>query len=83
MPAQVHVKLVDAKGKPVAGAEVELVLTMVEMDHGEFKTPAQAARAGGYDAKPTFFMVGKWMVEVRAKKGSKSVSEKIPFDVKE
>ena len=83
MPADVHVKLTDAKGKPVAGAEVELVLTMVEMDHGEFKTPAQAAKSGGYNARPTFFMVGKWMAEVRAKKGSKSVREKFLFDVKE
>ena len=82
-PAQVHVKLMDSKGNPVEGADVQLVLTMVDMDHGEFKTSATPAKAGGYDAKPTFFMVGKWMVEVRAKKGSQSVSEKIPFDVKE
>ena len=80
-PADFHVKLQDSKGAPVEGADVQLVLTMVEMNHGEFKTGATAVKPGVYDAKPTFYMVGKWTVEVRAKKGDQSLSEKIPFEV--
>jgi nitrogen fixation protein FixH len=77
------VKITDAKGKPVGGATVETVLTMVEMDHGEFKEPAKEVKPGVYEAKQKFIMVGAWQIEVRAKKGAESASQKFRFDLKE
>lgn len=82
-PSPFTVQISDEQGKPVAGADVQVILTMVDMDHGEFKTPAKAAKPGIYEASPTFFMVGKWNVEVRAKKGDKTFTEKTPYEVKE
>lgn len=81
VPFEVTVK--DAKGAPVAGAEVELVLTMVDMDHGETKVPARPLKAGVYEAKPKFMMDGKWNIEVRAKKGPDSAVMKRQVDVGE
>jgi nitrogen fixation protein FixH len=81
VPVQVTVK--DEKGAPVSGADVELVLTMVDMDHGETKVPARQIKAGVYESKPKFLMDGKWNVEVRAKKGSASGSMKQQVEVGE
>lgn len=78
-----NVTVKDAKGAPVEGAAVQVVITMVEMDHGEFKNPAKAVKAGVYQAKPTFFMAGKWNLEVRITKGADSFTQKFPYDVKE
>ncbi len=80
---EMKIKIVDGKGKPVAGVEVELVLTMIDMDHGEHKTPAKMTSPGVYEGKANFFMVGGWNLEVRAKKGSQSKAQKIKIDVKE
>jgi nitrogen fixation protein FixH len=79
----VTVKILDAKGKPVAGAEVETVLTMVEMDHGEFKEPAKQVKPGVYEAKQKFIMVGAWQLEVKAKKGAESAGQKFKLEIKE
>jgi nitrogen fixation protein FixH len=77
------VKLTSADGKPVAGAEVETILTMVEMDHGEFKEVAKQVKPGVYESKQKFIMVGAWQIEVKAKKGAKSASQKFRYEVKE
>ena len=77
------VKITGADGKPIAGAEVETILTMVEMDHGEFKESAKQVKPGIYEAKQKFIMVGAWQIEVRAKKGANSASQKFRFEVKE
>ena len=77
------IKVADGKGKPVSGATVEMVLTMVDMDHGEHKTPAKMTAPGIYEGKANFFMVGGWNLEVRVKKGNQSKTEKIRIDVKE
>jgi nitrogen fixation protein FixH len=82
-PAPISVKVLDEKNKPVSGADVEIVLTMVEMDHGEFKTPAKMTKPGIYEGSPIFFMVGKWNVTVKAKKGDASQTKTIPYEVKE
>lgn len=74
--APFEVRIVDAKGAPVKGAEVEVVLTMVDMDHGEFKTAFKESKAGVYEGKPKFIMVGDWNVEVRAKKGTQTAVSK-------
>ncbi len=77
------VKILDAKGKPVEGAEVETILTMVDMDHGEFKEAAKAEKPGVYKAKQKFIMVGAWQIEVKAKKGGQVASQKFRYEVKE
>ena len=81
-PALINVRLEDGNSKPVEGASVDLVLTMAEMDHGEFKSPARMTAPGVYEAKPTFYMVGKWNVEVRARKGDQSKVQKFTYEVK-
>jgi nitrogen fixation protein FixH len=82
-PVPVNVTINDSKGKPVEGANVELVLTMVDMDHGETKFAAAQVKPGVYQAKPRFMMEGKWNIEVRAKKGSASASTKQQVEVEE
>src|SRR5204863_9142244 len=77
------VKITDSKGKPVEGAQVETVLTMIEMDHGEFKEVASQVKPGVYEAKQKFIMVGAFQIEVRAKKGDASTSQKFKYEVKE
>ncbi len=77
------VKITDADGKPIAGAEVETILTMVEMDHGEFKESAKQVNPGIYEAKQKFIMAGAWQIEVKAKKGAHIASQKFRYEVKE
>ena len=77
------IKVNDGKGKPVSGATVEMVLTMVDMDHGEHKSPAKMTSPGVYEGKANFFMVGGWNLEVRVKKGKLAKTQKIRIDVKE
>jgi len=79
----ITVKILSADGKPVAGAEVETILTMVEMDHGEFKEVAKQVKPGVYESKQKFIMVGAWQIEVKAKKGASSASQKFRYEVKE
>ncbi len=77
------VKVSDAKGKPVTGAEVETILTMVDMDHGEFKEAAKAVKPGVYKATQKFIMTGDWQIEVRVKRGAQTASQKFRYEVKE
>ncbi len=77
------VQLADENGKAIEGAQVETVLTMVEMDHGEHKAAAKAVRPGEYETGVTFFMVGTWQIEVRARKGEQSASQKFRHEIKE
>lgn len=77
------VKVSDAKGKPVEGATVETILTMVDMDHGEFKENAPAVKPGIYKSTQKFIMVGSWQIEVRVKKGAQTASQKFRYEVKE
>ncbi len=79
----VNVTIDDAAGKPVSGADVEVVLTMVDMDHGETKFAAAQLKPGVYQAKPKFMMEGKWNIEVRARKGTASATTKQQVDVEE
>jgi nitrogen fixation protein FixH len=78
-----QVKITDAKGAPLEGAEVETILTMVDMDHGEFKHAARAIKPGVYEATAKFIMVGSWQIEVRAKKGGQTASQKFRYELKE
>jgi len=75
------IAIMDAKGAPVAGANVEAVLTMVYMDHGEFKYPAKQVKPGIYQANSKFIMVGAWQIEVRAKKGSDLAAKKFRHEI--
>jgi nitrogen fixation protein FixH len=78
-----QVKVTDAKGAPVAGAKVEWVLTMIDMDHGEFKTVAKETKPGIYAGKSQFMMGGGWNMEVRVVKGAQKKVEKIKLQVKD
>jgi nitrogen fixation protein FixH len=73
----------DGKGAPVAGAEVEAILTMVDMDHGEFKSVAKQVKPGVYQAKTKFIMVGAWQIEVKAKKGADMAGAKFRHEINE
>ncbi len=73
----------DEKNKPLSGAEVEAVLTMVEMDHGEFKYSAKQIKPGTYEATVKYVMGGAWQLEVRARKGSDSITKKFVLKIKQ
>jgi len=73
----------DATGAPVAGAEVEAILTMVDMDHGEFKAVAKQVKPGVYQATTKFVMAGAWQIELRARKGADSASAKFRHEIRE
>jgi nitrogen fixation protein FixH len=80
-PMQVTVK--DETGQPVKGANVEMTVTMVDMDHGEFKHAAKETAPGIYQAAATkFYMVGTWNLKVKAQKGSESASKDFKIEVK-
>ncbi len=81
VPFEVTVK--DAKGAPVSGAEVVVIATMVDMDHGEFKYDAKASKAGSYAFSPRFVMGGMWNLVVKVKKGSDTASISKKIDVKD
>lgn len=81
VPLQVTVK--DAKGAPVSGADVEVIATMVDMDHGEFKSAAKQVKPGVYEAKQKFMMGGNWNLKVKAKKGGQAASMDKKIEVKE
>ncbi len=81
VPIGVTVK--DASGAPVTGATVQIVLTMVDMDHGETKVSTRESAAGSYEGRAKFMMEGKWNIEVRAKKGGQSSSVKKQVEVGE
>lgn len=81
VPITIMVK--DAKGAPVEGADVMAVLTMVDMDHGEFKFNAKQSKPGVYETKGKFLMSGAWQIEVRAKMGAESASQKFRYELKD
>ncbi len=81
VPFEVTVK--DAKGSPVSGADVVVIATMVDMDHGEFKYEAKASKAGSYAFSPKFVMGGMWNLAVKVKKGSDTASMSKKIDVKD
>ena len=82
-PADLRITVSDAAGKPVTGAAVELVTTMIDMDHGEHKSPAKVTAPGVYEGKVNFFMVGSWNLDVRVSKGAQAKAQKVRFDIKE
>ena len=77
------VTVTDGKRQPVSGATVELVVTMIEMDHGEHKSPARMTAPGVYEGKANFFMVGSWNLQTRVTKGTQSKVQTTRIDVKE
>ena len=79
----IEVTVTDAAGKPVEGATVDVVLTMVEMDHGETHNQAKASKPGVYEARAHFMMSGKWNIEAKVKKGGDTASSKQQVDVKD
>jgi len=80
-PLQVHVT--DEKGAPVKDAAVEMTVTMVDMDHGEFKHAAKESAPGVYESNAKFVMEGTWNVKVKAQKGSDSAAKDFKVEVKQ
>jgi hypothetical protein len=78
-----RVSVTDSNGNPVSDPTVELIVTMIDMDHGEHRWPARMIAQGVYEGKANFLMVGPFGLEVRVKKGSQSKSHKTRIDVKE
>jgi hypothetical protein len=81
VPFEVTVK--DAKGAAVSGAAVQVVTTMVEMDHGETKYDAKQVRPGVYRFSPKFIMGGAWNLAVKATRGADSATLNQKIDVKD
>ena len=81
-PADMRIRITDAKGQPVTGASVEYVVNMTDMDHGEHKSTATMTAPGVYDGKVNFFMVGPWALDVRVRRGADAMSKKTLFDIK-
>ena len=77
----IDVAIRDLNGKPISGLTVEVVLTMVDMDHGELQNQAKAIKPGIYQARMKFMMGGAWNIEVRANLGDASVTSKKKVDV--
>jgi len=80
VPVEILIK--DTKGAAVSGAQVEVVATMIDMDHGEFKYTARQTKPGIYEIKPGFVMDGTWKLAVKATKNGKSGSMDQKVEVK-
>jgi nitrogen fixation protein FixH len=80
VPFEVTVR--DAKG-PVDGASVVVIVTMVDMDHGESKYEAKPAKNGVYQFKPRFMMGGAWNLKVTATKDSSTSTMNKKIEVKD
>jgi len=79
-----HATVTDENGKPVKGADVEMTVTMVDMDHGESKHAAKETAAGDYEAPAAkFAMAGTWNVKVKAQKGSDGATKDFKINVKD
>ena len=66
MPQQWTVKLADAAGQPVTGADVYLDLIMTAMTMGQNKPLASDNGDGTYSAAGVYSMGGEWQVVVHA-----------------
>ncbi len=75
--------VLDGKGAPLKNAKVDMTVTMVEMDHGEFKHEAKEAKPGNYNATAKFLMAGTWNVKVKVQKGSESAVKDFKIEVKQ
>jgi YtkA-like protein len=79
-PITLHVRLADAKGRPVSDAHVDGELTMKVMDMGVTKLTFTPKGNGDYEASvKSIDMSGPWKVDVTAKQGS--AEKKQAFDV--
>jgi hypothetical protein len=65
-PQQWTVKLADAAGKPVTGADVYLDLIMTAMTMGQNKPLASDNGDGTYSAEGVYSMGGEWQIVVHA-----------------
>jgi hypothetical protein len=65
-PQRWTVKLADAAGKPVTGADVYLDLIMTAMTMGQNKPLASDNGDGTYSAEGVYSMGGEWQVVVHA-----------------
>lgn len=77
-PAKFNITITDQEGKPVTGADVNIVLTMKTMDMGEEKIKLADKGNGQYEGEGKVTMAGDWNAAVTAKKGGQSAVQSFP-----
>jgi hypothetical protein len=82
-PVQLQVKLTDASGKPISGAQVKASLVMPLMDMGKNEISFTDKGDGNYEGTGKFTMVGPWNVIVTASAGGKTGEQRFDLAVRE
>ena len=77
-PAKFNVTITDQDGKPVAGADVNIALTMKTMDMGEAKVKLADKGNGEYQGEGKVTMSGDWNAAVSAKKTGQTAVQSFP-----
>jgi nitrogen fixation protein FixH len=76
-----RLKLTDAAGKAVSGAQVKATLVMTTMDMGKNELIFTEQGGGDYQATAKFTMSGPWNALVDATAGGKSGQQTFPVVV--
>ena len=82
-PVKLRLKLTDAAGAPVVGAEVKASLVMPMMDMGKNEVAFASKGNGDYEGTGTFTMVGPWNVVVTANANGSTQQQKFDVAVRE
>ena len=76
--------ILDAAGKPVAGAKVTTAVAMTSMDMGTAHPQAKEGKEGRYTTEVEFSMAGPWRITMSvASANQKSFTRAFDFNVKE
>src|SRR5690242_19563300 len=70
-------RLTNPDGSPVTGADVNVALTMKEMDMGKTDVKLADKGNGNYDGKGKFTMSGDWNAAVTAKQADKTATQTV------
>jgi len=81
-PTRLTVRVTDAAGKSVSGADVTLRLDMPAMPMGENAVRTRETTAGTYAGMGRFTMAGAWRVTVTASKGPERATQAFPVGVR-
>jgi hypothetical protein len=74
--------IVEPTGRPVSGADVQVILSMPEMFCGLFPATIVEANPGIYTAVAVPVMRGNWQVEALLNLDSRTIHVKYPFKVR-
>ena len=80
-PFTVRVQLLDASGGPVAGAKINGVLTMKDMDHGNQEFEFTEKGQGVYEGISKVEMSGTWNLKLSAEHGGDRMQQDISIQV--